>query len=26
VRALLAFLVSPATEPTKKRNGMEAAG
>jgi molybdate transport system substrate-binding protein len=26
VRALLAFLVSPATEPTKQRNGMEAAG
>jgi molybdate transport system substrate-binding protein len=26
VRALLAFLVSPATAPTKQRNGMEAAG
>lgn len=26
VRALLAFIVSPATEPTKQRNGMEAAG
>ena len=26
VRALLAFLVSPATGPTKQRNGMEAAG
>lgn len=26
VRALLAFWVSPATEPTKQRNGMEAAG
>lgn len=26
VRALLAFLVSPATEATKQRNGMEAAG
>ncbi len=26
VRTLLAFLVSPATEPTKQRNGMEAAG
>ncbi|OGB31399.1 MAG: molybdenum ABC transporter substrate-binding protein [Burkholderiales bacterium RIFCSPHIGHO2_02_FULL_66_10] len=26
VRALLAFLVSPATGPTKQRNGMEATG
>ena len=26
VRTLLAFLVSPATGPTKQRNGMEAAG
>jgi molybdate transport system substrate-binding protein len=26
VRALLAFLVSPVTEPTKQHNGMEAAG
>jgi len=26
VRALLAFLVSPATAQTKQRNGMEAVG